>query len=43
MRLPWWGWLVLVILGVMVFRNPTGAGHDVGEAWHAFWTFVGSI
>jgi hypothetical protein len=39
----WAWWIILVIAAVLIYRNPAGAGHTVGQAVHAMTTFLGSL
>lgn len=39
----WVKWAAGAAAAIVVFRDPAGAGHAVQQAWHAAWTFVGSL
>lgn len=38
----WIGWAVLLVVVVVVVRNPAGAGHWVRHAWDSASTFITS-
>lgn len=47
MTRKWWFWAGLIVLGILIFKNPAQMGHLVStgaaRAWDTAWAFLNNL